>query len=171
MNLFDIIVLALIQGITEFLPISSSGHLALWPILTGRPDQGVAMDVAVHMGTLAAVCVFFRQDAGRLLAQELLAESAGGAFADLEREYALAQSALSARKAMSKPKAMSEPKSPEEQMPSQKGQSLLSKKLELEEPRVCLDPPSGDVYYMGNRALREKGQALLDCVVIPRPAE
>ena len=67
MNLFDIIVLALIQGITEFLPISSSGHLALWPILTGRPDQGVTMDVAVHMGTLAAVCVFFRREAGFLL--------------------------------------------------------------------------------------------------------
>lgn len=68
MELFDIVALALIQGITEFLPISSSGHLALWPILTGRTDQGVAMDVAVHMGTLAAVCVYFRSDAGRLAA-------------------------------------------------------------------------------------------------------
>jgi undecaprenyl-diphosphatase len=68
MELFDIIALALIQGITEFLPISSSGHLALWPILTGRPDQGVTMDVAVHMGTLVAVCIYFRGDAGRLLA-------------------------------------------------------------------------------------------------------
>jgi len=68
MELFDIIALALIQGITEFLPISSSGHLVLWPILTGRPDQGVTMDVAVHMGTLAAVVVYFRRDAGRLLA-------------------------------------------------------------------------------------------------------
>lgn len=68
MELLDIIALALIQGITEFLPISSSGHLALWPILTGHRDQGVTMDVAVHMGTLAAVCIFFRGDAGRLLA-------------------------------------------------------------------------------------------------------
>jgi undecaprenyl-diphosphatase len=68
MELFDIVALALIQGITEFLPISSSGHLALWPILTGRPDQGVTMDVAVHMGTLVAVCIYFRGDAGRLLA-------------------------------------------------------------------------------------------------------
>jgi undecaprenyl-diphosphatase len=67
MDLFDIIALALIQGITEFLPISSSGHLALWPILTGHRDQGVTMDVAVHMGTLVAVCIFFRNDAGRLL--------------------------------------------------------------------------------------------------------
>jgi len=67
MNPFDIIALALIQGITEFLPVSSSGHLVLWPLLTGRPDQGVTMDVAVHMGTLAAVCLYFRHDAGELL--------------------------------------------------------------------------------------------------------
>jgi undecaprenyl-diphosphatase len=59
MELFDIIALALIQGITEFLPISSSGHLVLWPILTGRADQGTAMDVAVHLGTLIAVCIYF----------------------------------------------------------------------------------------------------------------
>lgn len=67
MDLFDIIALALIQGITEFLPVSSSGHLVLWPLLTGRPDQGLTMDVAVHMGTLAAVCLYFRRDAGRLV--------------------------------------------------------------------------------------------------------
>lgn len=59
MELLDIIALALIQGITEFLPISSSGHLVLWPILTGRADQGTAMDVAVHLGTLVAVCIYF----------------------------------------------------------------------------------------------------------------
>ncbi|MEM6546738.1 MAG: undecaprenyl-diphosphate phosphatase [Pseudomonadota bacterium] len=67
MALFDIIMLSLIQGITEFLPISSSGHLALWPLLTGRADQGVTMDVAVHIGTLVAVCLYFRADIGRLL--------------------------------------------------------------------------------------------------------
>ena len=66
MELFDIIALALIQGITEFLPISSSGHLALWPLLTGRPDQGPAMDAAVHVGTLVAVCWFFRAEVGQL---------------------------------------------------------------------------------------------------------
>ncbi|MEM9059951.1 MAG: undecaprenyl-diphosphate phosphatase [Pseudomonadota bacterium] len=60
MELVDIVVLAVIQGITEFLPISSSGHLALWPLLTGRSDQGTVMDVAVHVGTLVAVCGFFR---------------------------------------------------------------------------------------------------------------
>jgi len=67
MDLVDIIALAIIQGITEFLPISSSGHLALWPILTGRPDQGVVMDVAVHVGPLAAICLFFRAEIGRLV--------------------------------------------------------------------------------------------------------
>ena len=67
MSLFDIVALSLIQGITEFLPISSSGHLALWPLLTGRPDQGPAMDVAVHLGTLVAVCLYFRGEFLRLL--------------------------------------------------------------------------------------------------------
>ena len=57
MDLYDIVILSLIQGITEFLPISSSGHLALWPLLSGHPDQGPAMDAAVHLGTLVAVCV------------------------------------------------------------------------------------------------------------------
>ncbi len=66
MEVFDIVALALIQGITEFLPISSSGHLALWPLLTGRPDQGPAMDAAVHVGTLVAVCWFFRAEVGQL---------------------------------------------------------------------------------------------------------
>lgn len=68
MSFFDLVALAVIQGITEFLPISSFGHLILWPLLTGRADQGVTMDVAVHMGTLAAVCLYFRRDTGRLLA-------------------------------------------------------------------------------------------------------
>lgn len=62
MELFPLIVLALIQGITEFLPISSSGHLILVPILTGWEDQGVLMDVAVHVGTLTAVIAYFFRD-------------------------------------------------------------------------------------------------------------
>ncbi|MEO0822575.1 MAG: undecaprenyl-diphosphate phosphatase [Pseudomonadota bacterium] len=66
MSILDIIALALIQGITEFLPISSSGHLVLWPLLTGRPDQGITMDVAVHLGTLLAVCLYFRAETGQL---------------------------------------------------------------------------------------------------------
>lgn len=66
MTLLDIIALALIQGVTEFLPISSSAHLVLWPLLTGRPDQGPAMDVAVHLGTLVAVCLYFRAETRRI---------------------------------------------------------------------------------------------------------
>ena len=59
MSLWHLILLALIQGITEFLPISSSGHLALLPNLTGLADQGQTLDVAVHVGTLGAVVVYF----------------------------------------------------------------------------------------------------------------
>ncbi|MEL6600032.1 MAG: undecaprenyl-diphosphate phosphatase [Pseudomonadota bacterium] len=62
MPLLDLIILALIQGVTEFLPISSSGHLILLPELTGREDQGVILDVAVHVGTLFAVMLYFRSD-------------------------------------------------------------------------------------------------------------
>ncbi len=59
--------LALLQGLTEFLPISSSGHLALLPKLVGWPDQGLAFDVAVHVGTLLAVLIYFRRDVCQLL--------------------------------------------------------------------------------------------------------
>jgi undecaprenyl-diphosphatase len=58
----QIVVLALVQGITEFLPVSSSGHLALVPLLTEWPDQGLKIDVAVHVGTLLAVMLFFWRD-------------------------------------------------------------------------------------------------------------
>ena len=74
MPLFHLILVALIQGITEFLPISSSGHLILLPQLTGLEDQGVVIDVAAHVGTLFAVVLYFWSDvraaiigAGRLL--------------------------------------------------------------------------------------------------------
>lgn len=58
----QIIVLAIVQGITEFLPISSSGHLILIPAFTGWPDQGIATDVMVHVGSLVAVLVYFWRD-------------------------------------------------------------------------------------------------------------
>jgi len=61
-TLQHIILLAVIQGITEFLPISSSGHLILTPALTGAADQGLLVDVAVHVGTLAAVMIYFWRD-------------------------------------------------------------------------------------------------------------
>ena len=62
MELLEIIVLGLLQGLTEFLPISSSAHLILVPVVTGWPDQGLAFDVAVHIGTLLAVVIYFRKD-------------------------------------------------------------------------------------------------------------
>ncbi|MDX1799970.1 MAG: undecaprenyl-diphosphate phosphatase [Marinobacter sp.] len=66
MELWHIVSLAIIQGLTEFLPISSSAHLILPSQLLGWPDQGLAFDVAVHVGTLAAVVWYFRRDVGRL---------------------------------------------------------------------------------------------------------
>ncbi|MEX0371118.1 MAG: undecaprenyl-diphosphate phosphatase [Tateyamaria sp.] len=62
MTLFQLLMVAVIQGITEFLPVSSSGHLILLPTLTGTPDQGLAIDVAVHVGTLLAVILYFWPD-------------------------------------------------------------------------------------------------------------
>lgn len=66
MDLLNLLLLAIIQGITEFLPISSSAHLILFPALTGNEDQGLAIDAAVHVGTLFAVMVFFRAETARL---------------------------------------------------------------------------------------------------------
>jgi len=62
----QILVLAIVQGLTEFLPISSSGHLILSPYLFGFEDQGLAFDVAVHLGSLAAVLGYFRKDVWRI---------------------------------------------------------------------------------------------------------
>ncbi len=62
MELIQTLILAIVQGLTEFLPISSSAHLILVPILTGWPDQGLAFDVAVHLGSLIAVVYYFRMD-------------------------------------------------------------------------------------------------------------
>lgn len=67
MSLEQIIVLAIVQGITEFLPISSSGHLALIPALTGWPDQGLVTDAMVHVGSLFAVIVYFWRDVWQLI--------------------------------------------------------------------------------------------------------
>ena len=62
MPFYLLILVALVQGITEFLPVSSSGHLILISELSSAPDQGQAIDVAVHIGTLFAVVIFFWQD-------------------------------------------------------------------------------------------------------------
>jgi len=62
MDLLQAIVLALLQGFTEFLPISSSAHLILVPVVAQWPDQGLAFDVAVHVGTLSAVVAYYRHE-------------------------------------------------------------------------------------------------------------
>ena len=72
MILIQIIVLALVQGLTEFLPISSSAHLVLVPVLSDWPDQGLAFDVAVHVGTLSAVVWYFRNEVMRMTGDWLL---------------------------------------------------------------------------------------------------
>ncbi len=66
MSWFETLMLALIQGLTEFLPISSSAHLVLPSQVLGWADQGLAFDVAVHVGTLLAVVIYFRQEVGRM---------------------------------------------------------------------------------------------------------
>lgn len=67
MSIIEIIVLALIQGLTEFLPISSSAHLILPSQILGWQDQGLAFDVAVHVGTLVAVVIYFRKEVVEIL--------------------------------------------------------------------------------------------------------
>ncbi|MEM1038098.1 MAG: undecaprenyl-diphosphate phosphatase [Pseudomonadota bacterium] len=62
MSLEQILVLAIVQGLTEFLPVSSSGHLILIPAFTGWADQGIITDVMVHVGSLVAVIVYFWRD-------------------------------------------------------------------------------------------------------------
>ena len=67
MTWIQTVVLAIVQGLTEFLPVSSSGHLVLVPTLFGWKDQGLTFDVAVHFGSLLAVAVYFRNDLRALI--------------------------------------------------------------------------------------------------------
>lgn len=67
----EIIILSFIQGFTEFLPISSSGHLIIAPKLFGWQDQGLEIDVAVHVGTLLSVLLYFREDLSHIVTEIL----------------------------------------------------------------------------------------------------
>ncbi|RMF16047.1 MAG: undecaprenyl-diphosphate phosphatase, partial [Alphaproteobacteria bacterium] len=85
-----LILLALVQGVTEFLPISSSAHLVLVPLLTGWRDQGVLIDVAMHVGTLAAVLIYFHRDTRGLflaLLASLGVRPAGRRLGDQQTAY------------------------------------------------------------------------------------
>ncbi|HEY8019679.1 MAG TPA: undecaprenyl-diphosphate phosphatase [Thermoanaerobaculia bacterium] len=73
------IVLAIVQGVTEFIPVSSSAHLILVPYLLGWPDQGLAFDVACHLGTLLAALVYFRRDVIDLAKGVITGQAQGGA--------------------------------------------------------------------------------------------
>jgi undecaprenyl-diphosphatase len=76
------IVLGILQGLGEFLPISSSGHLIVVPWLMGWPDSGLAFDVALHLGTLAAVAFAFWRDWARMIGAGVRGIVAGRPFAD-----------------------------------------------------------------------------------------
>ena len=67
MIITNIILLSLIQGITEFLPISSSAHLILFPFLLKISDQGTIIDISAHIGSLFAVLYFYRKDFKEIL--------------------------------------------------------------------------------------------------------
>ena len=67
MEIYNIIILALIQGITEFLPISSSSHLVLFSELTNFPDQGLGFDIALHAGSLLAILLYFRAELKKII--------------------------------------------------------------------------------------------------------
>jgi undecaprenyl-diphosphatase len=82
MSWLEAVVLALIQGITEFLPISSSAHLILVPVFTGWHDQGLDFDVIVHAGSLVAIAAYFRREIGAMLRDWLGSFIGRGATAD-----------------------------------------------------------------------------------------
>jgi undecaprenyl-diphosphatase len=79
MSILQVIILAVVQGLTEFLPISSSAHLALAPWLLGWEDPGLAFDIALHLGTLAAVLIYFFKDWVQVIAQGFGFSYANGA--------------------------------------------------------------------------------------------
>jgi undecaprenyl-diphosphatase len=69
LDILQIIVLAVVQSLTEFLPVSSSAHLVLVPIITGWQDQGMVFDVALHLGSLTAVIAYFRVELQQFAAE------------------------------------------------------------------------------------------------------
>ena len=66
MSWFEAILLGIVQGLTEFLPISSTGHVRVVPALLGQPDPGAAFSAVIQLGTMAAVLIYFRHDVARI---------------------------------------------------------------------------------------------------------
>lgn len=89
MDFLQLLSLALLQGLTEFLPISSSAHLILLPIIANWQDQGLAFDVAVHVGTLSAVIFYFRHTLKKLLADWLQSVSRRRTIGDSRLAWAM----------------------------------------------------------------------------------
>src|SRR5919197_755206 len=85
MTLFQAAVLGVVQGLTEFLPISSSAHLALAPWLLGWPEPGLAFDASLHRGTLVAVLWFFQEEWSRLLGAALESVRSRRAETEMQR--------------------------------------------------------------------------------------
>lgn len=83
------IYLAILQGLTEFLPISSSGHLALWSHLVGSGENILALIIATHVGTLGAVVVYFRAQVGEILRAWLMHIKYGEASAQSRLAWAV----------------------------------------------------------------------------------
>jgi undecaprenyl-diphosphatase len=89
MSIFEVILLGVVQGLTEFLPISSTAHLVVIPKLFGWPDPGLAYDIALHVGTLAAVLIYFFRDWVHILANGFGLGSASGGDPELRRNRML----------------------------------------------------------------------------------
>ncbi len=77
MSIFEIVLLGIVQGLTEFLPVSSTAHLVVIPRLFGWPDPGLAYDIALHVGTLAAVLIYFFRDWVHIVANGFGLKSGG----------------------------------------------------------------------------------------------
>ncbi|MFA7169610.1 MAG: undecaprenyl-diphosphatase UppP [Candidatus Paceibacterota bacterium] len=87
METLQAIVLGVIQGLGEFLPISSSGHLVILPKIFGWNDQGLAFDVALHFGTLLAILIYFYEDWKKILFKSYFLNQIGRIFIDRKREF------------------------------------------------------------------------------------
>lgn len=87
---FQAVILALVQGLTEFLPVSSSAHLVIPSLILDWPDQGLAFDVAVHVGTLCAVVFYYRHDLAQMTVSWLYSLGRGPATEDSRLVWYLA---------------------------------------------------------------------------------